>query len=334
MNLYQYIKTQSFSLATPIMGYPGIQLTGATIREIILDPNRQFEAIWALIEEFEPPVVFPLMDLTVEASGLNLQVEYPEDDVAFVGKHPVRVGDDLTNLKRIDLLEAPRVKNYLQVIEKIAAKFDGVPGGFVIGPLSLAGLVMGVENLALAFIDAPEFVQELLTILSEKLAQVAAEQENVGAQLVAVLEPTAMIISPAQFKQFVKPAVERIYRRLSGMSLLHICGFASHLVELMARTGAQGLSLDFQVDLPLAEEMVPRNVVLWGNLDPVGVFLKGTPESIYRDTQELMTKMRLFDNFVVSSGCDLPARTPLENIRAFFDAVKEWEKKRAVSEAV
>jgi uroporphyrinogen decarboxylase len=42
--------------------------------------------------------------------------------------------------------------------------------------------------------------------------------------------------------------------------------------------------------------------------------------------------MKGFNNFIVSSGCDLPARTPLINIQAFFDAVKEWQKKEAVSE--
>ena len=334
MKLFDYIQSQSASLATPLMGYPGIQLTQSTIQDIILYPERQFEALWALIERFNPPVAFPLMDLTVEASGLGLHVEYPEDDVAFVRKHPLRLGDDLSGLQEIDLLDAPRVKNYLQVIEKVASRFSGIPGGFVIGPLSLAGLLMGVENLALAFLDDPDFVKSLLDILSEKLAALAAEQEKAGAQVVAVLEPTAMIISPEQFRNFVKPAVGRIFERLAGMSLLHICGFASHLVDSMALTGAHGLSLDFQVDLSLAEDLVPPDVVLWGNLDPVGVFLKGTPESVYNEVQALLEKMKGYDNFIPSSGCDLPARTPLENIQAFFDAVREWEKKKAISEAI
>jgi uroporphyrinogen decarboxylase len=62
---------------------------------------------------------------------------------------------------------------------------------------------MGVENLALAFLDAPEFVQNLLSVLSEKLTRLAVEEEAAGAQMVAVLEPTAMIVSPQQFKEFV-----------------------------------------------------------------------------------------------------------------------------------
>jgi len=74
------------------------------------------------------------------------------------------------------------------------------------------------------------------------------------------------------------------------MSLLHICGFASHLIELMAQTGASGLSLDFQVDLSMAEDLVPPDVILWGNLDPVGVFLKGTLKIFIRKSKDYWRK--------------------------------------------
>ena len=55
---------------------------------------------------------------------------------------------------------------------------------------------------------------------------------------------------------------------------------------------------------------------------------------MFNEVQALLEKMKGYDNFIPSSGCDLPARTPLENIQAFFDAVREWEKKKAISEAI
>ncbi len=326
MTLFEEIQKLPKPFAVPLMGYPGIQITGATMKDAILFPDTQFDALKALVDYFDPPAVFPLMDLTVEASGLGLEVEYPEDDVAYVRKHPLREGNDLSHLKEIDLLSAPRVKNYLRVVEDIAKNFKGLHGGYVIGPLSLAGLLMGVENIALAFLDNPFFVRELLAIISEKLAEVAVAEENAGADIIAILDPTSMIISPLQFDVFVKPAVQRIIRDLESMSLLHICGQASHLVEHMAQTGVDGLSLDYQVNLIEAENKVPPEVVIWGNLNPVDVFLKGTPETVKEQVENLLTEMKSFDNFVLSSGCDLPAHTPLENIQAFFQAASEWKE--------
>jgi len=326
MTLFETIQNQPKPLAVPLMGYPGIQLTGAAMKDVILFPDKQVEALKALVDYFNPPAVFPMMDLTVEASGMGLEVEFPEDDVAYVRKHPLREGDDLTQLKTFDLLSAPRVRNYLQVVEAIAKEFRGLHGGYVIGPLSLAGLLMGVENLALALLDNAFFVRELLSILSEKLARVALAEQSAGADIIAILDPTAMIISPLQFDVFVKPAVQRIVRDLKAMSLLHICGEASHLVGHMSQTGVDGLSLDYQVDLVQAEERVPPDVVIWGNLNPVDVFLKETPEGIKTQVKNLLDKMKNFDNFVLSSGCDLPAHTPLENIQSFFEAVSEWKQ--------
>ena len=326
MTLFKTIQNLPAPFAVPLMGYPGIQLTGATMKDVILFPDKQFEALKALVDYFSPPAVFPLMDLTVEASGMGLEVEFPEDDVAYVRKHPLCEGDDLSQLETFDLLSAPRVKNYLQVVGAIAKEFKGLHGGYIIGPLSLAGLLMGVENLALALLDNAFFVRELLSILSEKLAQVALAEESAGAEIVAILDPTAMIISPLQFDVFVKPAVQRIVRDLKAMSLLHICGQASHLVGHMSQTGVDGLSLDYQVDLTQAEDHIPSEVVIWGNLNPVDVFLKGTPEDIKAQVKNLLNKMKNFDNFVLSSGCDLPAHTPLENIQAFFEAASEWRQ--------
>ncbi|NOY79102.1 MAG: methylcobamide--CoM methyltransferase [Calditrichaeota bacterium] len=326
MSLFETIQTQPKPFGAPLMGYPGIQLTGDTMRDVILSPSKQFDALKALVDRFNPPAIFPLMDLTVEAGGLGLEVEFPEDDVAYVKKHPLREGDDLSGLKAHDLLSETRVKNYLQVVEALARELKGLHGGYVIGPLSLAGLLMGVENLALALLDNALFVRELLLILSEKLARVARAEAAAGADLIAILEPTAMIISPLQFDVFVKPAVQYIIQDLEAMSLLHICGHAGHLVEHMAQTGVDGLSLDYQVDLAKAGELVPSEVVIWGNLNPVDVFLKGTPDSVKKQVNSLLAKMETFDNFALSSGCDLPARTPLENIQAFFEAVSEWKQ--------
>ena len=65
-----------------------------------------------------------------------------------------------------------------------------------------------------------------------------------------------------------------------------------------------------------------------GNLDPVSVFKDSTPDDIRRETLALLEKMRKYPNFVLSSGCDTPPHTPLENIDAFFDALAEFNNSR------
>jgi len=45
-------------------------------------------------------------------------------------------------------------------------------------------------------------------------------------------------------------------------------------------------------------------------------------------TLDLLEKMREYPNFVLSSGCDTPPHTPIENVNAFFEALNEWNKEK------
>ena len=69
---------------------------------------------------------------------------------------------------------------------------------------------------------------------------------------------------------------------------------------------------------------VPSDTLVMGNIDPAGVLRMGTPESVREQTLKLMERCCKYDNFLLSSGCDIPPMTPWENIDAFFDAAKEY----------
>lgn len=73
---------------------------------------------------------------------------------------------------------------------------------------------------------------------------------------------------------------------------------------------------------------VPADALAMGNLDPVSVFKMGTPESMHKDTLELLEATKEYPNFVLSSGCDVPPHTALENIDAFYEALKEFNDGR------
>ena len=76
--------------------------------------------------------------------------------------------------------------------------------------------------------------------------------------------------------------------------------------------------------MPDALAKIPGDTVVMGNVDPAGELFGGTPESVRAATLNVMESCRGHNNFVVSSGCDIPPLTPWDNIDAFFGAVKEF----------
>ena len=100
------------------------------------------------------------------------------------------------------------------------------------------------------------------------------------------------------------------------MKVLHICGDTNHLVLEMEKTGADGLSLDKQVVLPEAYETLSQDTVLIGNIDPVSVLALSDADAVKSVSLELVQGMAGKENFILSSGCDIPQLAPVGNIKA------------------
>ena len=51
-----------------------------------------------------------------------------------------------------------------------------------------------------------------------------------------------------------------------------------------------------------------------------------TPAEIKTYIGDLLTRTAEFDNFVLSTGCDLPPQVPAVNVEAFFEALAAFNK--------
>lgn len=316
-------------LVAPLMGYPGVRLTHSTIKQNGFNAELHYRSIYKLVEKYAPDVIFNMMDLSVEAGAVGLQVRYPLIESASVEFHPVVQVSDLDEYKVLDPIYDARIRSNIETMRMMARNLpDITKGAYVIGPFTLAGLMIGASQIALATIDNPDLVFATLNLAEEIITRYAKELVNAGAELVAILEPTATFLSPKSFLNFSGSYVNRIARRLDAMTVLHICGDTTRLIPAMGQIEVQGLSLDSMVDFSLALPKIPSEMVLIGNLDPVRVLMNGTPGSVRQAVRDLLDAMAPYDNFILSTGCDLPQDVPLENIYAFMDEGRIYLPKR------
>jgi len=85
--------------------------------------------------------------------------------------------------------------------------------------------------------------------------------------------------------------------------------------------GAAAYHFGNAVEMEAILKAAPENVLCMGNVDPVAQFVKGTQDSMTLAVQDLMRKCSGYSNFLPSSGCDIPAHAPWQNIEAFFRAL-------------
>ncbi|QRN84015.1 uroporphyrinogen decarboxylase family protein [Chloroflexota bacterium] len=321
MKISEMFRGSSRRLVAPLMGYPGAILTNSSLRQNGFNAELHYRSISALVNKFHPDIIFSMMDLSVEAGALGLQIRYPHNESPSIEFHPVRQISDLEHYRVLDPLWDARLRSYIKTMSMMSQNITScVRGGYVTGPFTLAGLLIGASEIAIATIENPELVYATLELAEEVITRYALELVQAGAEVIAILEPTATFLSPSSFKDFSGVFIDRIAKQLDRDTILHICGNTTRLIPAMCETEVQGLSLDTPVNMLQAIKQMPTDMALIGNIDPVRVMVNGNPEDVKKAVCDLCTELADYPNFILSTGCDIPLETPLENIAAFMEA--------------
>lgn len=144
---------------------------------------------------------------------------------------------------------------------------------------------------------------------------------------VVMAEPAAGLLSDEDCFQYSSLYVKQIIEAVQDDSfavILHNCGNTGHCTPAMLKTGAKGYHFGNKADMVEALKVCPADVLVMGNLDPVGIFKMASPEVVARQTEELLNRTSSYPNFVISSGCDTPPEVPFANIEAFYQAVERY----------
>ena len=68
----------------PVLSFPGIQITGNTVEEIVGNGTLQADCMEAVAKKFDMAAVLSLMDLSVEAEAFGSPVRYSAEEVPTV----------------------------------------------------------------------------------------------------------------------------------------------------------------------------------------------------------------------------------------------------------
>jgi len=199
--------------------------------------------------------------------------------------------------------------------------------GFAGAPWTLASyLVEGGGSKSFAAIKEmmgrdPRTLEQLTNVLADVVGEVLSFQIESGAQAVQLFDTWAGELAVEDYRRFALPAVQRAIagiRRQGAPVILYVNG-CGHLLEAMAESGADVLSIDWRVPIGQARERVPR-MALQGNLDP-GLLL-GTPDEVARRTRGIVGATR-GKAHIVNLGHGILPSARIECVEAFFAAARE-----------
>lgn len=327
-NWLNEVRKSKVKKAMPILSFPAIQLMGIGVKELISNADNQAQGMKMIADRTDALASVSMMDLSLEAEAFGSAIRVSDDEVPTVVGSIVNTIDDAEALK-IPPLSAGRINNYLSAIKQACNMITDRPVfAGVIGPYSLAGRLLDVTEAMIKCYEEPELVHMVLDKVSTFLVSYINAYKETGANGVVVAEPLAGLLSPALMEEFAAPYMKRIVDATQDddfIIIYHNCGGNTiGLIDHILTAGAKAYHFGNAIDMAEMLPHIPSDIIVMGNVDPAGEFKNGTPESIREATLSVMNACCSYDNFVISSGCDIPPMSKWENIDAFFAAVEEF----------
>lgn len=331
MQVNEWISTrlkEKGRVAMPIMTHPGIELCGNTVKEAVTDGTIHANAVIRLDELYPGDGATTIMDLTVEAEAFGAEISFPENEVPCVINQLVCDENSIRELV-VPTLSAGRISECLKASRLSAEAIQNKPVfGGCIGPFSLAGRLFGLSDMLMALYMEPEMIIQLLEKCTLFLKDYCRAIKETGVNGVIIAEPASGLVSNDDCLKFSTFYVRQIVDKLQDegfIVILHNCGNSGHCTDAMVKSGAKGLHFGNKADMVAILKDVPDTIWVMGNIDPVGILKRATAQEVYHVSLDLLNKTSGWNNFILSSGCDVPPGVPVENIKAFYKASDDYE---------
>lgn len=302
MTLLEYINSEDRGFFLPDMATNGLPLVNATSYEVYLNPEKQLELATKMNELYESDFIYGLCDGAMFSEVLGCEIYKPDYDFPSVMSHPVQTVEDIRKLKVPDPYVDFRMSTNLKTIKLITENIDKPYYASIQGPFTLAVQLAGATHLLRSIIINPEFVEELLDFTVKVVEAYSVAANKAGVSYISMSEPAAVTLSPERFDKYVVPRVNRILDQLTCWKGMHICGDTTEIIPSMLKCNLDAISLDQIMDYNKVIHMVPDNIVLIGNLDPIQLVGRGTPEEIREATKKLKKDMEGHKNFLCALG--------------------------------
>jgi [methyl-Co(III) methanol-specific corrinoid protein]:coenzyme M methyltransferase len=269
-------------------------------------------------------------DLCIEAEAMGCEINvyahsedllYPTIKTKLIhneAEMELALPSDLTTRGRV-----PLMVEAIKLMKKDVGTETAI-GSYVLGPFTLAGQVMELNDLLKLSFKKPDKVGKLLDQLSDVIIQVAGQYEQAGVDYITVREmgATSDVLSPRVFKTLILPYLKKIFAKITVPGVVHICGKTNDIVPFMAESGAKAISVDQKNDVAETRKKLGPETLVFGNYDPYNVLVSGTPDLVRQTIKKCM------DDGVsaVWPGCDIWPTVPAENFKTMMDEVRKYRR--------
>ncbi len=309
--------------------YRQVRARAGSFLDLCYSPDLAMEVALQPIRRFDLDAAILFSDILVIPDGLGQMTRFKE------GVGPVLMR--LEETADFAALSLTRMESHLAPVYDAVAKLRAaLPGevtliGFSGAPWTIATYMLegrSSREFALAKYWAyarPEDFSRLIEILVEAVVLHLSAQVRAGAQALQIFDTWAGVFDDWGFRHWAEDPIARIVTRIKRTFphvpvLVFARGAGARFDGLAERLGkADGLALDSMVPLPWARDVVQKQTLIQGNLDPAILRIGGPAmERAVRDILAAWGDGR----FIFNLGHGILPDTPPQHVEALIRLIR------------
>jgi len=169
----------------------------------------------------------------------------------------------------------------------------------------------------------PIAAHTLLQKITDTTIAYLKEKVKAGVNAVQIFDSWGGMLSPVDYQEFSWKYINQIIEALKDdapvIAFGKGCWFA---LEEMTNSNASALGVDWTITPQMARKFTNNKITLQGNFDPSRLL---SPPAVIKKMVHQMIDDFGKDKYIVNLGHGILPHIPLDNAKAFIDAVKEYK---------
>lgn len=300
------------------------------------DGDRWFTSNIRIMEEFPELIVFPSwwveFGMAIEPSAVGSKICFHPDQPPSQLSVLFRA-EDVDRLPPVnpltDGLMPVALHAYRRQKERIRAAGYDIRIVAARGPVCTAGFVRGITEFMLDITDNPAAAHKLLAYATDTVINwLKAQVEIIGSSVegIFILDDVVGFLSRSSYLEFAHPYLKRVFEAFprDWVKVYHNDANVRPFVEDLSSAGVDVLNWSHNLDIAEARRRSGGKLCLMGNVAPLDIATRGTPQQVKSAALEVMEKVG-GQGMILSLGGGVSPGMPGANIRALIEAAREFQ---------
>jgi len=298
-----------------------------TLADIVAQPDLCAEVTLQPVRRLGVDAAVMFADIMLPLKGMGVDFELV-DGVGPVIAKPIASVADVERL-RVPAGEeaAPQV---IAAVRQVVSESPVPVICFAGAPFTLASYLIegrpsrSFEKVKAFMFTQPKALDQLLDKLARAMSGYLTAQVAAGAQAIQLFDSWVGALAPEDYQGRVAQHTQAIFEALRPLNVprIHFGTDTVGLLEAIAETGPDIVSLDWRVPLDLGWSRVGYERGIQGNLDP-GVLL-GPTDLVQARTRDILRRAAGRPGHIFNLGHGVPPEASLENLQLLVETVHAW----------